>query len=164
MTVQTDIDLDAPIVPGDGLGGLHVRVPLAQVQSLFVEHLLATNGRLDWLSMTHLAEATYRLGPVQIAVDVRNGKIFKLTALSGYRGQLFEKLAVDMSVARAMELEPRLYYDESEEMLLIKGCHGVSLDVPAVDPDPREVPTYRISAISVIAPEALTVEGLEGRW
>ena len=164
MTVRTSIDLDAPIVPGEGLGGLRVRVPLVQVQQLLLDRLLEADGRLDWLGMTHLAEATYRLGPVAVAVDVRNGKISKLTALSGYRGQLLGKLAVDMPVARAMELEPRLYYDEAEEALLIQGCDGVLLDVPVVDPDPHTVATYRISAISVVAPEALTAEGMEGRW
>jgi hypothetical protein len=146
------------------LGGLRVRVPFADVQPLLLDHYIEVFGSLDWLEMTHFAEATYRLGPISVAVDVRNGKIFKLTALSGYRGRLFGKLAVDMPVARAMELEPRLYYDEAEELLRIKGCDGVSLDVPADDPDPRDVPAHRISAISVVAPEAFTVEGMEGRW
>lgn len=162
--MRTSIDLDAPIVPGEGLGGLRVRIPIAHLHEILTDRLIAAGGNRDWLSMTHLAEATYQLGPIAVAVDVRSGKVFKLTALSGYRGRLFGHLAVDMPVARAMELEPRLYYDEAEEMLLVKGCDGVSLDVPALDPDPRDVPAYRISAISVVAPEALIGGDLDGRW
>ncbi len=163
-TRQIGIDVDAPILPGEGLGGLHLRIPIAQLQRVLEEQLVAAGGRLDWLSMANLAEAKYRLGPIEIAVDVRNGKVFKLTALSGYRGLLFGQLAVGMPVAHALELDPRLSYDEAEEVLLVRGCNGVTLDVPAIDPNPQAVPAMRIQAISVVAPEAFTVEGMAGRW
>lgn len=89
---------------------------------------------------------------------------FKLIAQEGYAGKLFGTIEVGMNVGEAMSLEPRLFYDEVEEGLYVRGCAGVTLDVPEIDPPPEEVPSYPISAISVYAKEAVSPEGQRGNW
>jgi hypothetical protein len=103
----------------------------------------------------------YRL---QVYVDVRNGKIYKLAALPGYKGLLFNKIYVDMKVSEAMALEPALYYDEATEVIRCKNILGLAIDVPETDPPPELVPGMTISAISIYAEEAFTPLGNLGQW
>ena len=143
-----------------------MRTSVADLQDLLGEiHLsrLGKKGR-HWYKLVDLYEARYDLGPVAVAVDIRNGKVFKLIAQGGYKGQLLGNIEVDMNVGEAMRLEPNLYYDEAEEGIFVWGSPGVVLDVPAIDPYPEEVPSHPISAISVYAEEAFTPEGQRGRW
>jgi hypothetical protein len=157
------VQLDAPIVPDRGLGGLWLRTPLGELQDLFLRLALANEIRFE---LAGLFEARYQLanGAVEVAVDVRNGKVFRLSASTGYQGLLFSRIAVGMTVREALTHQPDLYYDEAEEMLLYKGSDGVSLDVPAIDPSPEEVPEMTIRAINVFASEIGTREGQEGKW
>ncbi len=158
---------DSPIVPDQGLGGLKLRSLLVDIQGLleaqYIQQLPDLPDRA-WYRLEKPFEAIYRVGPVEIAVDVRNGKVFRLSAFAGYRGKLFGKIRVGMLVRDALAQDQRLYYDEAEELLLFRGVEGVSLDVPEVDPDPAEVSRFPISAISVFAREITTPEGLMGRW
>jgi len=118
----------------------------------------------DWYRLDTLYEARCDIGPVLVGVDVRNGKVFKLVAQEGYAGKLFDTIKVGMNVGEAMSLEQRLFYDDIEEGLYVRGCAGVTLDVPEIDPPPEEVPNYPISAISVYAEEAVAPEGQKGNW
>lgn len=157
------IDLDAEIVPDDGLGGLRLRTRLCDLQDLL--NGLGQTRRGSYELVTPF-EARYRLldGEIEAAVDFRNGKIFKLIACSGYRGRLFGRIAVGMPVREAMLLEPRLYYSEPEELILCRGVEGLAIDVPETDPPPDLVPDLAIEAISVYAREVSTAAGAEGRW
>lgn len=69
-----------------------------------------------------------------------------------------------MRVRDAMQDEVCLEYEESEELILCRGVEGVSLEVDATDPDPREVINLRIAAISVFASEIMTSRGQRGDW
>ncbi len=160
---ETVISLVSPIIPNEGLGGLKVRARLADLQDLFMGLGLYKKGEC------HLEgpfEARYRLGDgeIEVSVDVRNGKVFKLTAGPGYQGLLCGKISVGMVVEEAMRREPGLRYDEVEEAILYDGCPGVLLDVPEIDPLPETVPALMISAISVYASEAFSAAGQQGNW
>jgi hypothetical protein len=158
------VQIDAPIVPNQGLSGIALRARMADLRELLEATYIRNLPRSDWYELASPWEARYRLGPVEIAVDVRNGKVFKVTARSGYVGKLFGKIGVGMPVGEAMKLEPRLYYDEAEEIVLVRGCPGITIDVPEIDPDPALVPSYPIHAISAMAPEAFTADGQLGNW
>jgi hypothetical protein len=111
-------------------------------------------------------EARYSLedGSVEFAVDVRNGKIFKVIAQAGYEGKLFGGISVGMPVSDATDMDPRMYYDEASELLLLRDVPGVCLEVPLDDPTPEEAMRLTICAISVFAPEIETAAGLTGNW
>ena len=87
-----------------------------------------------------------------------------LSACNGYRGSLFGKIFVGMKVKDALEAEPRLYYDEAEEMILCMGCEGLSLDISEIDPPIDIVSEMTISAINVYAVETRTLQGQGGEW
>ena len=158
MNVAT-LDLDAPIVPDEGLGGLTLRRPFREVARELAELL----GPREPVTPT---EARYRLGrgEVELAVDVRNGRVFKLIARHGYGGTLFGAIRVGMTVRDAIRLEPRLDYDEAEGALVCRGVDGLQIDLDDPDPPPDLVPDLTIDAISVFAREIATLRGQEGDW
>ena len=158
---RISVNLEAPIIPNEGLGGLKLRSKIADMQDLFTGLGLYQSGSFELVAPF---EARYRLGngKVEVGVDVRSGKIFKIIAGPGYQGLLRGKVSVGMSVGEAMQHEPCLRYDEAEETVLLTGCPGVALDVPESDPLPELVPTLQISAISVYAAEAFRGEGQRG--
>ena len=160
---ETIISLASAILPNEGLGGLKVRTPLADIQDLFLGLGLYKKGDCHLVAPF---EARYRLGEgeIEVSVDVRNGKVFKLTAGPGYQGLLCGKISVGMAAGEAMQRETGLRYDEVEEAIVYDGCPGVLLDVPEVDPQPDRVPALTISAISVYASEAFSPAGQTGNW
>ena len=122
-------------------------------------------GDSDWYKLVNRFEARYRVGPIEVCADVRNGKVFKIIAYEGYNGKLFNTVFIGMNVGEAMALEPRLYYDEVEEGLYVRGYAGVTADVPEVDLLPEEVPSCQITAISIYAEEAfVTPQGMDGKY
>jgi hypothetical protein len=155
--------LDAPIVPNVGLGGLVLRTKLSDIQDLVRGVGLYKAGQAELIAPF---EARYSLGigEVEVCVDIRNGKVFKLIAGRGYQGSLLEKIAVGMKVQEAMTFVPELYYDEREEGIFLKGYPGVQVDVPEIDPLPKSVPEMQIKAICVFISEIDSPEGRAGTW
>ncbi|MEO7000583.1 MAG: hypothetical protein ABI068_02105 [Ktedonobacterales bacterium] len=154
---------DAPIEPNVGLGGLTLRVPITSIEDIALALLERYDG--DWgriCEVYPLWEARYLLGPICACADIRSGRIFKLIADTGYTGALFGTIRVGMPLGEALRLEPRLYYDEDEGLLLVRDCPGVALDILA-----RQAPSIQlweaaslelladgvIAAIAVFAPE-----------
>ncbi|MEM7144293.1 MAG: hypothetical protein AAF591_04115 [Verrucomicrobiota bacterium] len=83
-----------------------------------------------------------------VVVHVLNGKIIKLGALREYQGAMPNGIRVGMVLVDAMEIEPRIYFDEFDEQLYIKQIPGITFERP----DPRDRDS-RIEAISVFLPD-----------
>jgi hypothetical protein len=153
--------IDGPIIPGRELGGIAVGMPVLAIADM----LTSLSSKVEWRLST-LFEATYYVADVgiEVVVDVRNGKVSRLTARRGYRGTLQNGIAVGMQVSRAVQIEPRFYYDEAEELLLCRDVLGIALEVSEIDPIPSRVPEMPVHAISVFAPEIATAAGQRGTW
>ena len=157
------VSKDAPILPAVGIGGILLRTPIRELSSLLGGLGIRSAG--DYF-LAGLFDARYRLSNLglEIAVDVRNGRVFRLTATAGYQGALFDRIRVGMQVAEAQRVEQRLQYSEAEEMLFVAGVSGVSLEVAEPDPPPTLVPQLTVVAISVFVPELDTAAGQRGDW
>lgn len=158
---------DAPIVPDCSLGGLRLRTSISEIQDTIMElysKYLVSNKKT--FSLPTPFEARYEFGEGEVIAwtDIRNGKIFKLTACSGYSGTLFGTIHVGMKIKDAMIIEPNLYYDDILEVVACKGCPGLAIDLPEADPPSVLVPQMEIKAINVYAAEALTPTGNKGIW
>lgn len=158
-----DLHLGADILPNQGLGGLTLRSNIRDFENLLSGLGVWQEGSFKLVSPFE-ARYTFGNGAIEVAVDVRNGKVFKLTAYAGYQGRLFNKITVGMSVQHAMKLEPRLFYDEAEEVIFCKDVQGLVIDIPEIDPPPNLVQKMTIYAISVYAEEIMTGPGLKGEW
>jgi hypothetical protein len=156
-------DLFAPILPNEGLGGLKLRSHISALSEMLVGLGVSRPGTYK-LASPFEARYSFGDGSVQCAVDVRNGKVFKLIASRNYKGRFRERLHVGMVVEEAISLEPGLFYDEAEEHIFCRGVEGIVFDLPVDDPYPSEVPSLVISSIAVYATEAFTAGGQEGNW
>lgn len=144
------INFEANIIPNDSLGGVKLRTPIKELQQLIIDF---NTTKLGSFYLAGYFEARYRFGEIEICADVRNGKIFKIIAYSGYKGTLFNSIHVGMTVEQAILIEPKIYYSEAEELLLCKDVSGISLDVPEIDPPIELLPRLTIESISVFAYE-----------
>jgi len=155
--------VEAPILPGESLGGIRVGDPVRRYAEDFLRYELR---REISFRMVGLFEATYILanGAIEVAVDVRNGKIARVTAARGYTGMLDNGVHVGMTVREAMAVDNRLHYDEPSELILRRGESGLSLALAERDPFPDAVPALRIVAISVYHPVLDTKAGQTGDW
>jgi hypothetical protein len=157
------IQLDADIIPDQSLGGITLRSNISDLKDQLVGLGAWKPGSYELVTPF---EAKYKLGngEVELYVDIRNGKIFKLAAGKGYKGKFCGNISVGMLVRQAMAVEPRLYYDESNELILCKDVAGLAMEVPEVDPLPETVPDMNIESIIVYATEIDTPKGQRGEW
>ena len=163
-------NLDEPIIPGVGLGGLRVGTHLTQIQESIADMIDQRTNRVEVAS---LFEARYYVaeGAVAIGVDIRKGKIFRLSALAGYRGLLFGRIGVGMKVADAFVRIPALYHNDALGLIKYRDpdsdgadLTGMAIDVGVYDPPAQLVPSMTIHSISVTITNLDTVEGQRGTW
>jgi hypothetical protein len=88
---------------------------------------------------------------VELAVDLRDGLVFALHALGGYKGKLFDSLSVGMTGAEALEFETRIRYEEQEGALMVADEPGVLLTLEPYgwDLEPEDVRVATIGEIWV---------------
>lgn len=151
----TRVDPSTPIIPDYGLGGLVLRKRAKDIQDLIREVRVCQE--------IGPFELRYACGSVSICVDRRNGRVFKLIAHVGYSGKLFDQIAVGMVVRDAMRLEPRLYDDEFEESLYVRGVAGVCMDV-GEHVRQEMVLESAIETIAVFDRVILTRQGQDGEY
>jgi len=165
-----NLDLNEPISPDVGLGGLRLRTSLIFIQKSITHALVSRTGRYE---MVDAFEARYYVaeGAVAIGVDIRNGKVFRLSAMRGYTGVLFGRVAVGMRVSEAFALVPNLYHNEALGLIKCRDPHqgdadiaGLAIDVGVDDPVPRLVPSMSIHAISVYIANIFMEDGMNGTW
>lgn len=161
--MSTRIDISAPIIANESLGGLRLRTHIIELAELITGLGVSRPGGFDLLTPFE-ARYSFAEGSVQAVVDVRNGKVFRLHATKNYNGSFGKGVRVGMRVQEAMLIEPRLYYSEVEELLLCEGVPGITFDIPVTDPEPADVPSLAICVISVYAQEIETADGQAGRW
>jgi hypothetical protein len=91
---------------------------------------------------------------VEIGVDLRDGRVFALRALSGYEGMLFEAVRTGMSGREAREAEPRLRYAEDEGGFVVPGVAGVFilLGPDGYDLDDEDVDQASVDEIWIFDP------------
>ena len=104
------IDLNAPIIPWIGLGNIKL---YSTIESLRDVLELESVKRFEYYKDLVRYEIQ---GEVYLFFNMRNGKLFKITALENYRGALFEKIKMGMNLKDVLEIEPSFRYDDFEEV------------------------------------------------
>ena len=146
-----------------GIWGVHYRLDQAYETTLEdVEEISAAfdeigRARLHNEPVPGLGELTTQrpeLPPsVGMAVDVRDGIVFALSALEGYGGGLYDKIRVGMTFAEAQAQEPRLHYDHLRDEARVEGVEGLELLLDDSDPEPEYLDETTITEICVFLPD-----------
>ena len=145
---MNEIDINAPIVPYEGLGGIKLYSTRDELKNI-----------LDYIGVIEKdlwgKIICYEI-PNKIALffDIARSKLFKITALSEYKGKVFEKVGIGMTEKELLEAEPSFVYDDFEEVWV--SDKGILIEM---DPE-----TNRVMWISIYISE-LNIEDYEkSRW
>lgn len=142
------INIEAPIIPWDGIGGIHLYTNISELRQLIEEQ----GGQPKFLGKFLIKYEINNL--VEIWFNVLNGKLFKITALSNYTGKLFEKISIGMPIDDVLKIEPSFEYDEFEEVYCSsKGIY--------IETDPVE---HTVLWISVYTKEVDDQDFEKGNW
>lgn len=104
------IDLNAPILPWHGLGGLKLKSHISEHYNIVEKYAKMSTLLGKFLIRYELNES------VDLWFNLVNGKLFKITALRNYKGKLFDKIYIGMPIEDVLNLEPTFIYDEFEEV------------------------------------------------
>lgn len=143
------LDIFAPIVPFEGMGGIKLYSTRAELWSLL--EMKGVNSRVLYDEWIEYNIQNY----VQLLFHIKNNKLFQISTLDNYKGKLFGKIGVGMTEQELVKLEPTFVYDDFEEVWESK--KGIFVETDGE--------TNRIRWISVFIPEVLDMEKLEkGDW
>ncbi|WZY01325.1 hypothetical protein NSQ26_04625 [Bacillus sp. FSL W7-1360] len=141
-------DLNAPIVPWKGMGGIKLYSHISEFFDT-IDELGESDVYLGKFLIKYELE-----GSMDLWFNLMNGKLFKITALKGYNGKLFDKIHIGMHIEEVLKIEPSFEYDDFEEVY----CSPKGI---FIETDPVE---HTVSWISVYVKE-LDDEGFDkGNW
>lgn len=104
------IDINAPIIPYVGIGGIKL---YSKCESL--ENILSQDNVTSQVLNTIMIR--YDIGDfLELFFHSGNSKLFKITTLGEYKGKLFDKIFVGMKEEDFLQIEPNFVYDDFEEV------------------------------------------------
>ena len=143
-----EIDINAPIVPYQGLGGIKLYSTKDELKDILslpdVSSRILFNTRIQY-DIQNKVSLTFLLA---------NNKLFKVIALPQYQGKVFDQIKIGMTEEELLEAEPSFVYDDFEEVWI--SDKGIFIEM---DPE-----TNRVMWISVFIPELDTEDFEKGNW
>lgn len=143
------IDINAPIVPWEGMAGIKLYSTIEQLKDIVMDRdvkaILLNN---HWIRY-EVKDTIY------LFFDIINGKLFKITTLSNYKGLLWDKIHIGMPAEEFIKVEPSLVYDDFEEVYASEG-KGVYIET--------DVETNSAQWISVFVKEINNDDFEDANW
>lgn len=128
------IDIDAPIIPFKGMGGIKLYSTLDDLNDILSgNNVTSTILHNEWIK--------YDINnSLELFFHIKNKKLFKITTLDGYRGKLFDKIVVGMKEKEFVEIEPTFIYDDFEEVF--ESDKGVFIETDAIEHTARWISVF----------------------
>ena len=134
---KNDIDINAPIIPGESIGGIplysHIRDYKELINSLEYHNKMGKNISRSFYGTFDIGYE-YR-GIMTLVFSIINGKLLKIIAWKGYQGLLFGKIKVGMNIEEAIKLDSRIRYNEDREWYSVKDNKGIVLETDVLTKD-----------------------------
>jgi hypothetical protein len=159
LTTVKKIDLDSPIIPGQGIGDIRLLDNAFSLRQLILNNTLSGQN-IDWTFTTE------KLFPDWLTLNYKNiflagvniytGKIISLTVRKGFKGKIFGQLSIDSYVKDLFKLDKDFYYNESDEYILHKTNFDIRFDIDLKDRinfTEKEVEGSKITEITILNQE-----------
>lgn len=144
------LDIHAPIIPGEGIGNLKLDMSIDDLTFVLDEIRQSELGVYE----KNADYTYYNLGDMFGLQFDSNDTLSQIGILANYPGTLFGAIRPGMKLSEIMRLEPRLFYDESEDAFFIEGVPGIVLEMDFPPLDPLENPELTtLYSIIVYRPE-----------
>lgn len=126
------INNNAPIIPGTGLGELHLNSHISQHKNLiqsfsWLDSKTLEDRSIDMLSTFHVAYECKKT--LKIVFNILTGKLQRIIALENYKGTYLDLIYIGKVIDDIKELD--IIYDEDEELYFIKNIDGISFEADA---------------------------------
>lgn len=146
------MNLNADIIPSVSLGGFVIGRPISEYLDYLEKYYLLN--KLDYFQ-TDIYSVQYIVTnvPVEVYVDIRDGRIYKISAVKGYKGKYADLIKVGMSAQKILELGKHFYYDECDQGIFSNEIDGIVFELNDEDPYYEEIESLNIEAITVFNPK-----------
>lgn len=104
------INLEAPIIPWIGMGGIKLYSHISELKSLLESEKVEC-----FLYDKFLVRYEIK-GKIYLFYNLINGKLFKITTLEEYKGLLFDEIYVGQKTEDMLRVDTSFEYDEFEEV------------------------------------------------
>ncbi|SHN02772.1 hypothetical protein SAMN02746066_04478 [Anaerosporobacter mobilis DSM 15930] len=104
------INLEAPIIPWIGMGGIKLYSHISELKSLLESEKVEC-----FLYDKFLVRYEIK-GKIYMFFNLINGKLFKITTLEEYKGLLFDEIYVGQKTEEMLRVDTSFEYDEFEEV------------------------------------------------
>jgi hypothetical protein len=104
------INLEAPIIPWIGMGGIKLYSHISELKSLLESEKVEC-----FLYDKFLVRYEIK-GKIYLFFNLINGKLFKITTLEEYKGLLFDEIYVGQKTEDMLRVDTSFEYDEFEEI------------------------------------------------
>ncbi|GMK39882.1 hypothetical protein PCCS19_29370 [Paenibacillus sp. CCS19] len=142
------INIDAPLLPGKGMGGINLYSHIRDFYPLLANEDIKAKLLGKFLIRYQINDS------VDLWFNLINGKLFKITALSKYTGSLFERIKIGMHINEVLSIEPSFEYDDIEEVYC--SSKGIYIETDPV--------SDAVLWISVFVRESENQEFENGNW
>ena len=157
------LNLKAPLVPGQSAGGFVIGTHLA-LYAADIQQFVHTSKEGEDIS-TYLYSKFYIqyrwADNILVSFNLVSGQLTSIGVLSNYKGLLWNKIGIGMTIKRALELEPNLYYDEIEEGYYINDSSGTQLGLAIfleTEDNHIDFPENKINEITIFRHELMVIE------
>lgn len=167
MMIQ--LNATAPIVPGVGMAGVKLRMHISEcfdlIRGLRIrgEDLPGSFKGEAFLQAPYLVAFNLDIG-ITMVFNVINGRLYKIVADKRYKGLLLGALHTGMPFQDALSAEPRLCFNEMEEVWTIPGVKGVAVDTDAFDRHIEAISVYVAELDDAIGDIEKTEAFERGKW
>lgn len=141
------IDVNAPIVPYEGMGGIKLYSTKEELQYIFSNNTVNIDTFEEWeiYDIDEILRLYFHSG---------NCKLFKIITGAKYKGKLWGRIDIHTTEEEFSQIEPTFVYDDFEEVW--ESSKGVFIETDPV--------THEAMWISVFIPELLTDEFDKAKW
>lgn len=102
------IDIYAPIIPYEGLGGIKLYSTMKDLRDVITgKNVVSSVISNKWIRF----EVD---NSISLYFHLFNRKLFKICTLENYKGKLFDKIYVGLPERKLLKAEPTLVYDDFE--------------------------------------------------
>ena len=141
------LDINAPIIPFEGLGGISLYSTREELKELLNSKTSVKHTIFD-------GTIEYQIGnDVLLFFSLANDRLFKISALENYKGKLFKKIKIGTTEEELIAIEPSFKYNNFEEFW--ETSKGASIETDS---------THRVICIGVYVHELLMPEFRSGKW
>lgn len=142
------LNISAPIVPFEGVGGIRLYSTRKQLSDLL--QMTGNTSRIvfnDWIQ--------YNIqDTIELLFHMKNDKLFRITTLEKYQGKLFGKIGIGITEHELLKAEPSFVYDDFEEVW--ESARGAFIEMDAE--------TNTVKWISVYIKELADEDFEEAKW